>query len=97
MPAQNKHHDAARLALVAQRLDSVNILFGTLMSGGPCDLVDEKVFEGASTPEGDLCRIRARFVYILAVLDCEFGPNPTPTCCEDAAQAYCDTWEACPA
>ena len=63
--------------------------------GDSCDLVDEKVFQGASTTKGDACRITIRAKYLIAVLDCEIAPSPT--CCDEAAQQYCDDWEGCPA
>lgn len=62
--------------------------------GDGCDLVDEKEFEGTSTPEGNECRLQARLKYLIDVLLCEL--NPSVTCCQDAADKYCETWENCP-
>jgi hypothetical protein len=96
MPRQNNNSKVDRLAQHIRGMQPINNLLMNLASGGPCELIDEKPFQGTSTPEGDACRIRARARYLLDVLDCEHEPNRTPSCCEDAAQAYYDAWEACP-
>jgi len=59
-----------------------------------CDLIDEKLFLGTSTKEGDLCRLRRWAAYLLAVLLCEFSPEGD--CCEIAEADYCSSWEQCP-
>ena len=86
-----------------KRLDHLNTLLEAafhsmqaLGGGEPCELVDEKVFKGNSTPEGNLCRKRKRTLYLIHVLQCEAEPIPSPTCCDDAADEYCVGWEACP-
>ena len=93
MPTEENRHDA-RWRHVAEQLRAVNHVLEPLAQSASCILVAEKDFEGKGTLVGAACRIKARAQYLFDVLDCE--ANPTPTCCDDAAQAYCDAFEGCP-
>ena len=92
---QQPTHDQSRLQRIINGLDHSNRILEPLASGGGCDLVDEKVFEGEGTTLGELCRIKARASYLLDVLACEVLPSPN--CCTEAAEAYCDAFDSCPA
>ncbi len=86
---------AQRLRKLTQQLTAVKHVMDAL-GGESCPLLDEKEFEGTSTPGGDSCRIKARAQYLLDILACETRPVPSSDCCEQADQDYCDAFNACP-
>ena len=83
-----------RVKHLIKHLEAVHHSMRTL-GGDPCDLIDEKDFSGIPTSEGKACRIAARAQYLLDALACEV--KPSPNCCDEAAQVYCDAFDACPA
>jgi len=63
----------------------------------PCSPQPEKTLPPSSPPPtvaGELCRLKARATYLLALLACETSPG-AEDCCDDAYAEYCRVFDAC--